>query len=218
MPSITISRAINVAALLALVGVLAGSLWLQFGVGEQPCPLCLVQRSAMIGLAVGPALNLLWGVRPRNYAISILAAVAGSFGSIRQILLHIADPADPGYGPAFLGYHLYTWALITFVVGIVGCAVLLLWEAPFAAGDKGVLGRQGALRAVSLGAIIWVFVDLVVITVSIVPECGLGMCPDDPPASALVIDGVEWVAMALIGLGSFVAGFVIDRRMRSRMN
>ena len=53
------ARWINVLALLALLGVLAGSLHLQFGVGEQPCPLCLVQRSGMIGLAVGPVLNLL---------------------------------------------------------------------------------------------------------------------------------------------------------------
>ena len=49
--TLSFSRLINIAALLGLLGVLAGSLHLQFGVGEQPCPLCLVQRSAMIGLA-----------------------------------------------------------------------------------------------------------------------------------------------------------------------
>ena len=43
--SVTISRLLNILALLALLGVLAGSLHLQFGVGEQPCPLCLVQRT-----------------------------------------------------------------------------------------------------------------------------------------------------------------------------
>ena len=59
--TLTLARLINIAALFALLGVLAGSLDLQFGAGELPCPLCLVQRSAMIGLAVGPAMNLLWG-------------------------------------------------------------------------------------------------------------------------------------------------------------
>jgi len=53
------ARTINVLALFALIGVLAGSLYLQLGVGEQPCPLCLIQRSAMIGLAIGPVMNLL---------------------------------------------------------------------------------------------------------------------------------------------------------------
>ena len=38
---IQVARMINVLALFALVGVLAGSLHLQFGIGEQPCPLCL---------------------------------------------------------------------------------------------------------------------------------------------------------------------------------
>lgn len=217
MNPVTTSRAINIAALLALVGVLAGSLYLQFGVGEQPCPLCLVQRSAMIGLAVGPAMNLLWGMKARHYAISILAAVAGACGSTRQILLHIYDPADPGYGPAIMGYHLYTWALITFVIGIVGCAVLLLWEAPLRAGDEGVLGRSSALRGLAFGAVIWIAIDLVVITVSVIPECGLGMCPDDPPPLGYSLSAGAAVLMVVVGVVSFVLGFVLDRRMtRSR--
>ena len=97
--SVQIARVINILALFALIGVLAGSLHLQFGVGEQPCPLCLVQRSAMIGLAVGPLMNLLWGMRPAHYALSILAAVVGGAASTRQILLHIATPAIPATGP-----------------------------------------------------------------------------------------------------------------------
>ncbi|MDA9863411.1 disulfide bond formation protein B, partial [bacterium] len=71
-----LARLINIVALVALIGVLAGSLHLQFGIGEQPCPLCLVQRSAMIGLAIGPVMNLLWGMKPAHYALSILAAAA----------------------------------------------------------------------------------------------------------------------------------------------
>lgn len=103
-----LARLINVIALFALLGVLAGSLHLQFGIGEQPCPLCLVQRSAMIGLAIGPLMNLLWGMKPAHYALSILAAVVGGAASTRQILLHIATPGDPGYGPEVAGFHLYT--------------------------------------------------------------------------------------------------------------
>ncbi|MEK9737735.1 MAG: disulfide bond formation protein B, partial [Candidatus Nanopelagicales bacterium] len=51
--AVFLSRLLNVAALFALLGVLAGSLHLQFGVGEQPCPLCIVQRSGMFAIAVG---------------------------------------------------------------------------------------------------------------------------------------------------------------------
>ena len=45
--AVFLSRVINILALFGLILVLAGSLHLQFGVGEQPCPLCIVQRSGI---------------------------------------------------------------------------------------------------------------------------------------------------------------------------
>ena len=83
-----LARWINVLALFALIGVLAGSLHLQFGIGEQPCPLCLVQRSAMIGLAIGPLMNLLWGMKPAHYA-------PRSFGDEEEDALVEGAPAAP---------------------------------------------------------------------------------------------------------------------------
>ena len=210
-----LARIVNVLALFALIGVLAGSLHLQFGVGEQPCPLCLVQRSAMIGLAVGPLMNLLWGIRPAHYALSILAAVVGGAASTRQILLHIADPGDPGYGPAVGGLHLYTWAFVTFTIAVVGCAVMLLWSAPFAASDDGVLYERRWLRMLAFTAIVWVFLDLLVIAISVIPECGLGMCPDDPDPINGLGDVPGWAAVMSLGLVALAiaAGIVLDRRV-----
>jgi len=209
-----IARIINVLALFALIGVLAGSLHLQLGVGEQPCPLCLIQRSAMIGLAVGPIMNLLWGMRPAHYAISILAAVVGGAGSVRQILLHI-QPGDPGYGPAVLGLHLYTWAFITFVIAVVGCSVMLLWPAPFEADDQGIRHERRWFRIFALTAIIWVLLDLLVIAISVIPECGLGMCPDNPPDITGVGDIPGWLVVMSIGLVAFAfaAAIVADRKL-----
>ncbi len=162
-------RLINLIALLGLLGVLTGSLDLQILVGEQPCPLCLLQRSGMIGLAVGPIMNLLWGMRPAHYAVSILAAFAGGAASTRQILLHIATPGDPGYGPAVAGFHLYTWAFITFAVGAAGCAALLLFSSQFSLGDTGVLRRKGALRIATLTVVAWTSVYLIIIAVTVLP-------------------------------------------------
>lgn len=214
--SVQIARVINILALFALIGVLAGSLHLQFGVGEQPCPLCLVQRSAMIGLAVGPLMNLLWGMRPAHYALSILAAVVGGAASTRQILLHIATPGDPGYGPAFAGLHLYTWAFVTFTVAVVGCALLLLWDAPFRARDTGIRHQPGILRILAFTAINWVALDLLVIGFSVLPECGLGMCPDDPTNTAALGDTLGWAAVLSVGLLALAiaAAVVMDRRLR----
>lgn len=197
---VKLARIINVLALFALLGVLAGSLHLQFGIGEQPCPLCLIQRSAMIGLAIGPLMNLLWGMKPAHYALSILAAVVGGAASTRQILLHIATPGDPGYGPEVAGFHLYTWALITFLIAIVGCAVLLLWDKPFRAADSGVLHQRRGLRIAAFTAIVWVTIDLLAIGISVLPECGLGMCPDNPPDLEGVGDIAGWGLILGAGL------------------
>jgi len=213
-----LARLINIVALFALIGVLAGSLHLQFGIGEEPCPLCLVHRSAMIGLAIGPLMNLLWGMKPAHYALSILAAVVGAAASTRQILLHIATPGDPGYGPEVAGFHLYTWALITFVVAIVGCAILLLWDKPFRAADSGVLHQRRGLRIAAFTAIIWITLDLVVIGISVLPECGLGMCPDNPTDIDGVGDVAGWGLMIAIGLLalSLAIAVVMNRRWTTR--
>lgn len=210
-----LARWLNIAALFGLIAVLAGSLHLQLGVGEQPCPLCLVQRSAMIGLAVGPVMNLLWGMKPAHYALSILAAVVGAAGSTRQILLHIADPNDPGYGPAIFGLHLYTWALITFVIGVVGCAILLLWDKQFRVADDGIRHQRAFARIVALTAIIWVFLDLLVIGISVIPECGLGMCPDDPQNISGAGDIGGWLVVLSIGMLAFAIALAIvaDRKV-----
>lgn len=213
--AVALSRLINIVALLGLLGVLAGSLHLQFGIGEQPCPLCLVQRSGMIGLAVGPVMNLLWGIRARHYAISILAAFAGGAGSVRQILLHI-QPGDPGYGPAILGWHLYTWALVTFALGAAGCALLLMWQTPLDAGDTGVMGQRGGIRALSLFVVAFVSIDLLIIAVSIIPECGLGMCPDDPPNITGVGDIGGWIEILVVAVVSAVVAFVLNRRLSEK--
>lgn len=213
--AVKIARIINVIALFALLGVLAGSLHLQFGIGEQPCPLCLVQRSAMIGLAVGPVMNLLWGMRASHYALSILSAVVGSAGSIRQILLHI-QPGDPGYGPAVMGLHLYTWAFITFVIAIVGCAAMLLWDAPFQAEDEGIRYSKTWFRVAALTAIYWVFANVIIIGISVLPECGLGMCPDDPPNIAGLGDFNGWLAVLFVGVlaGCLAVAVVTNQRMK----
>lgn len=224
--AVFLSRIINIAALFGLILVLAGSLHLQFGVGEQPCPLCIVQRSGMIGLAVGPIMNLLWGMSPRHYALSILAAVVGGAGSTRQILLHIADPNDPGYGPTVFGWHLYTWALVTFLIGAVGCAILIMWQAPFRAGDRGVLKDPGAgaMRPWMVGAVIWlaltvilwVTFDLIVVGLSVIPECGLGPCPDDPPNTQPLGEPTGWIAVLAVGVVAAIVAIVLERRWRSR--
>jgi disulfide bond formation protein DsbB len=119
--------------ILAVCGVLSGSLAYQFKLGELPCPLCVLQRFSFLLACVGP-LGILRNValpgggiacQARGFALCIFASFIGAAVSIRQILLHIVPP-DSGYGPPVLGLHLYTWALVVFCCLILSSASGLL--------------------------------------------------------------------------------------------
>jgi len=84
--------------ILAVSAVLLWAFWIQFVDGELACPLCVVQRVAMLLCLLGPAVIITDGLRQRDvssgavmagYGMSILGAVVGLIASSRQVLLHI---------------------------------------------------------------------------------------------------------------------------------
>lgn len=106
--------------------ILAGGFFFQFVFQEKPCPLCMLQRYMMMLTILGPFYivmatkkgTITQDIFCKGYALSLVTALIGSFISVRHILLHIM-PGDPGYGTPVLGLHLYTWALISFIVVIL---------------------------------------------------------------------------------------------------
>lgn len=107
---------------LVVSGVLLGSFGVQFILGEFPCPLCYLQRMAMILAVLGPAMMIAIGHRKgmiepavftTAFGMTVLASLLGATISVRQILLHI-EPDEVGYGSPVFGLHLYTWALLVF--------------------------------------------------------------------------------------------------------
>lgn len=173
-----------IAFILAYIATLLGAFSVQFLEGEFPCPLCMLQRYAMI-LVVLPIMwlvleslrgTLTRGRYSRALGMSIVAAIVGSTFSTRQILLHI-KPGDPGYGGAVMGLHLYTWALITFVIVILYCGVVLILNriaVPVAPEHPG-------LRLVAR-IVVWVFLAVLVANVVaiIFLEGFAWVLPDDP--------------------------------------
>ena len=118
-----------------ICGVLLGAFFVQFVEKELPCPLCMLQRMAMMLAAMGPfyllgRLNSTGSIgvdtMARAYGMSILAAVLGLVMSSRQVLLHIL-PGDPGYGSAVFGMHLYTWGVVVFLVVIVVSGLTMMF-------------------------------------------------------------------------------------------
>lgn len=117
-------RFLNILDLVGVCFVLFFAFGVQILLHEQPCPLCILQRLAWIGVGVGILLNLRFGISSRHYSISLLAAIIGAAVSVRQILLHIV-PGQAAFGAPILGIHLYTWSFLGFVAMMLYLVLLL---------------------------------------------------------------------------------------------
>ena len=96
-------------------------------------------------------------------------------------LASVTVPDTGAYGSALLGYHLYTWALVAFVVLIAFAGLMLFIEAQFVEGVREVRPTAGAQ------ALAWLFVLIVLANaVSTLLECGFGPCPDNPTGYELL--------------------------------
>ncbi len=175
---ISVTLGLNLIALAGIAGALAFAFAVQFGRGELPCPLCLLQRLAFVMVGVGLLLNLTAGERPLHYAVAIASAMGGIIPSLRQILLHL-HPGDPGFGSTLFGLHFYTWAFVGFTGLVMFCALCLaLMPAP---GDTERGAPRPAWQRQMVRGIGGVFLLLTLgNVVSTTLECGLGSCPDDP--------------------------------------
>ena len=113
-----IVRTGNALLILVLVCVIGAAFYQEATKQGPPCPLCLLQRIGMIGIATGALMNLRFGIRSQHYALSLLSAGLGGAVSVRQILLHVC-PGFPEFGYPVLGYGLYTWAFIYMTAWIL---------------------------------------------------------------------------------------------------
>lgn len=134
MPRIYLLAATANVWVLSLILVMA--FVVQFAAGEPPCPLCVLQRIALMLCALGPLYLLVCQrdgeIAVRDVAVAggigILAGLLGVAPSSRQVLLHIL-PNDPGFGSPVLGLHLYTWCLIVFLAQIAASGLMLVGAA-----------------------------------------------------------------------------------------
>ena len=166
--------ALNLIALALIAAMLTAAFVDQLVLHELPCPLCLLQRAALLVAALGFMLNVRFGVRPLHYGLTIMAALVGAAVAVRQVLLHIA-PGDPGFGTPFWGLHLYTWALIAFGCIVFGVAGLLSLPDPL---DAEVAPRRRGRLADALMILITLL--MAANLGSTLLECGFSQCPDDP--------------------------------------
>lgn len=167
----------NSLCILLLGCGLSGAFYFQYVLNENPCPLCLLQRMGMIGVALALGMNTYLGFNRRHFSLAILAAVVGCGYSVRQVLLHIApEPGEPlGYGTPLFGIHLYSWGVVIFVVCILGCAVLQF----FSHDEPGAPSRNPS--RFEIGVFYFLFLLCLANVISTFVMCGVGPCCENGP-------------------------------------
>lgn len=182
---------------LGVCGVVIGAFLVQFLYSELPCPLCMLQRMAMLLAAMGPMFIIrrttVVGSDPSTdlstgFGMSVLASVLGLAISGRQVLLHIL-PGDPGYGGAVFGFHLYTWAFIVFIVVLIVSGLTLASGSMMEVANRP--GRPGVLSRITA----WVFgVVIVANAVSVFFESGTEwFLPDNPSNYELIQEFLDFL-------------------------
>ncbi|PZF75885.1 disulfide bond formation protein B [Aestuariivirga litoralis] len=167
--------------------ILGLALFIQFAYSELPCPLCMLQRYAMILSTLGAW----WIVRQaeagtlttvgymQGLGLGTLGAFAGAVFGGRQVMLHIL-PGDTGYGAPVLGLHMYSWAFITFAVVIIYCAILgILAPAALPQAPKQESPAARLATAAGLAFLAVVAINAVMI---VFLEGFAWVLPDDPTA------------------------------------
>ena len=99
-------RQVLAAVCAVCLGLLAFGLYLQHGVGLVPCPMCIVQRYAMLGVAVVSGLTALSrrrGVWVSGSVLGLLLAGFGAFTAARQSWLQWYPPEVARCGRDFYG-------------------------------------------------------------------------------------------------------------------
>jgi disulfide bond formation protein DsbB len=164
---------LNAVLVFILCGVLLSAFGVQFLEHEEPCPLCMLQRVAMLGVAIGALFNLKFGIHASHYGLSLLSSLVGGTVALRQISLHVC-PGMPGFGIPVLGLSLYTWSFIVFACSILSVALLMVFLYP----DHTSTHKSYSLTTIGKTAFVLTFLIALGNVITTYLQCGLGPCTD----------------------------------------
>jgi disulfide bond formation protein DsbB len=160
-----------------IAGILTAAMTLQYVNGELPCPLCLLERVAMLGVCFGIMLNFRHGFSYQNTGFSLLFAIVLLVISVRQSLLDIyLRPGHEYIGSAIFGIHMPVWSIIIALALLIAYAIKLA----ILGGDEYLreadVGEFPAIRSIADILNIYVIALCLINLVSVVLQCGFGEC------------------------------------------
>ena len=160
-----------------IAGILTAAMTLQYVNGELPCPLCLLERVAMLGVCFGIMLNFRRGFSYQNTGFSLLFAIVLLVISVRQSLLDIYPrPGHEYIGSAIFGIHMPVWSIIIALALLIAYAIKLA----ILGGDEYLreadVSEFPAIRRIADILSIYVIAICLINLVSVVLQCGFGEC------------------------------------------
>ena len=166
-----------VLVMFVIAGILTAAMTLQYAKGERPCPLCLLERFAMLGVCFGIMLNFRRGFSYQNTGFSLLSAIFLLVFSVRQTLLDIYPrPGHEYIGSAIFGIHMPVWSIIIALLILTAYAIKLA----VIGGDEYLSAARvdefPVLRRIADILSAYVVVICIVNLVSVIVQCGFGEC------------------------------------------
>lgn len=160
-----------------IAGILTAAMTLQYANGELPCPLCLLERVAMLGVCFGIMLNFRHGFSYQNTGFSLLFAIVLLVIAVRQSLLDIYPrPGHEYIGSAIFGIHMPVWSIIIALCLLTAYAIKLA----ILGGDEYLrqaeVAEFPAIRKLASALSVYIILICVVNLTSVILQCGLGEC------------------------------------------
>src|SRR6516162_2347273 len=168
-----LDRVFLFAMLLALAAILTIAMVVQYGLGEIPCPLCLLQRFAIFGCCFGLIKQLHSGSE-RGTGISLIFSILLLVISARQTLLDIVPrPGHEYVGSAIFGIHMPVWSIFIALALLIGLAVRLTL---FGGLRSAPAVESHLIRRSAQGLAIYVVFVCAVNFLSVIVQCGMDQC------------------------------------------
>ncbi|MHB2208431.1 disulfide bond formation protein B [Methylobacterium sp. CM6257] len=166
-----------IGLLLVLAAILTAAMVLQYGYGEIPCALCLLQRVAMFGICFGLIHHLQLENGARGVGLALVSAVFLLFISGRQTLIDIYPRPGHSYvGSAVLGLHMPVWSVLIAlsIISALSIQIAVVGELQLRRGDLSPkvvrIARWTGLYVIMLS---------VINVVSVFLQCGFDACKTD---------------------------------------
>lgn len=165
------------AMLAVIAAILTAAMVMQYGWGELPCPLCLLQRAALFGVAFGIMQQFHSGFSYRNTGLSLLFTIFLLVVSVRQTLLDIYPrPGHEYIGTAIFGLHMPVWSILIALALLIAYAFKLIIFGNADNLRNTRLADHPLIRALAIILSLYMIAIVLINFGSVVLQCGLDEC------------------------------------------